>query len=73
MRISCTGLTAVLFLVSWPLLLAQSQEVTHRRRSTASVPECLGKKVAVLDLAEFADSAGIPPCNSDTDFKVNSC
>ena len=50
--------------------LATCQDVPIRRRSTAAVPACSGKKIAVLDLTEFADSAGIPPCNVDTDFKV---
>ena len=50
--------------------LAACQEGGSRRRFTPEVPACSGKKIAVLDLAEFADSAGIPPCNVDTDFKV---
>ena len=50
---------------------SRSQEGSQRRRSVTSVSACFGKRVAVLDLTAFADSAGIPGCNVDTDFKVS--
>ena len=59
--------TAVLLL---RIPFAHCQQDIHRRWSTAVVPECGEKKIAVLDLAEFAYTAGIPSCRSEEDFKV---
>ena len=67
-------LVAVLLTTAW-VDLASSQKAKHR---TLTIPECLGRTIAVLDLAKFAVKAGIPPCNVDGDLKVlqtagNSC
>lgn len=67
---SC-GVLAVLLTTVYLAGLTSSDESSQRRRSVTSVSACFGKKVAVLDLTSFADAAGIPACNVDTDFKVS--
>ena len=53
--------------------LAKSQAIPQRRKPTVSVPACSGKTVAVLELADVANRAGLPACNVDADFMVCAC
>ena len=65
------GLRLLLCLfISVQLVGYESQASPQRRQSVTSVVACSSKKIPVLDLAAFADSAGLPTCDVDTDVKV---
>ncbi|CAK0785134.1 hypothetical protein CVIRNUC_008340 [Coccomyxa viridis] len=40
-------------------------------RCQAELPDCEGKKIFVLDVAIFAESAGLPLCSIETTFRVD--